>query len=91
MLLQDSIGETVSKELSEDEDLFVHLFSYITVDQTFHSACSLMEDILQNRPTLVLSSIRKYIYNNPCIVPLLHLVVYRSIYTVVPVLSHSCT
>ena len=59
VLLQDSVGEQVAKELAEDDELFAHLLTYINHDQTFVSACTLMEDVLQNRPTLILSRIRK--------------------------------
>ncbi|XP_067938354.1 short transient receptor potential channel 4-associated protein-like [Watersipora subatra] len=60
IVTSDSIGEQVSKELAEDEMFFTHMFSYLNYDQTFFSACSLMEDVLQNRPTLRLSHIPNF-------------------------------
>lgn len=56
---QDSVGERVARELAEDDDLLTHLFNYLVYDQTYISASTLIEDILQNRPVLLLSHIRE--------------------------------
>lgn len=73
------MGEQVAKELAEDDEFLIQMFQYLEHDSTYLAACGLLEDILQNRPVLTLSTIRKshhfikitfhfftFSYYNPC-------------------------
>ena len=55
------MGERIAKELAGDKELFIELLSYLKYDQTYVSACSLIEDILQYQSHIILSTIRKFL------------------------------
>lgn len=61
LFLQDSVGEKVSHELADDDEFLVHLFTYVQFDQTYLSSCTLIEDLLQIRPVMILCRIRMYL------------------------------